>query len=86
MPNFGYLVTVVLHAPGNFNLSAVRQLFPSVTFTSRRRSPRGDENLEEAELYIAITEKQLDAICKASLQATETFDEEVTQIKYELAE
>jgi hypothetical protein len=78
---------VVLRAPlGNSSLSAIRQFFPLVTFTSRRRSPRGDANLQEAEAFLQVTEKQLDAIYKASQQANETFAEEISQIEDELNE
>ncbi|KAJ8585530.1 hypothetical protein M405DRAFT_824783 [Rhizopogon salebrosus TDB-379] len=81
----GSPATVVLRAPlGNSSLSAIRQFFPSVTFTFRRRSPRGDENLQEAEAFLQVTEKQLDAIYKASQQVNETFAEEISQIEDEL--
>lgn len=85
MPDFGSPATVVVRAPLG-NLSAIRQLFPSLTFTSRRRSPQGDDNLQEAEFYLQVTEQQLDKIHKASQQANETYAEEIIQIEDEFDE
>lgn len=86
MPDFGSPVTVVLRAPLGISLSGIRQLFPSITFTSRRRSPRGDDNLQLAELFLRVTEEQLNTIHNASQQANETFAEEIIQIEDELNE
>jgi hypothetical protein len=77
--------TVVLRAPLG-NLSSIRQFFPSLTFTSRRHSSRGDDNLEQAELYLQVTDKQLDVIYSASQQANETYAEEIMQIRDEFDE
>lgn len=84
MPDFGS--TVLLRTPLGINLSAIRQLFPSIAITSRRNSPRGDDNLQRAEVYLRITEEQLNAIYTASQEANETFAEDIAQIKGELHE
>ncbi|KAG0695180.1 hypothetical protein DFH29DRAFT_956408 [Suillus ampliporus] len=79
-------MALVLRAPLG-NLSSIRELFSSLTSISRirisRRSPRGDDNLEQAEVYLRITEEQLDVIHGALRQATETaaFAEQITLIK-----
>jgi len=74
---------VVLRTPLG-NLSSIRKLFPSLIFTSRKRSPRGDDNLEQAEVFLRITQDQLDAIHKASQQASNTYAEEINHIKNDL--
>ncbi|OJA20855.1 hypothetical protein AZE42_13232, partial [Rhizopogon vesiculosus] len=80
MPNSGSSETVVLRTPLG-NLFSIQRFIPSLTFTSRKHSSRGDDNLEDAELYLQVTDKQLDIIYKASQQASETYAGEITEIQ-----
>jgi len=85
MPDLGSPATVVVPTPLG-NLSAIRKRLASLTFTSRRRSPQGDDNLQDAKVFLQITEEQLDKIYEASQQANETYADEITQIEDELEE
>jgi hypothetical protein len=83
MPDVGSSRIVVLHAPLG-SLSSILQLFPSLIFTSRKHSPRGDDNLDEAEYFLQVTQSQLDAIYTASQQVSETYAEEIQHIENDL--
>jgi hypothetical protein len=83
MPEAESSETVLLLAPLG-KLSSIIHLFPSLTFTSRKRSSRGDDNLEYAEYFLRITEEQLTTIYNASQQASEAFAREVIQIEDDL--
>lgn len=74
---------VVLRAPLG-NLSSILKLFPSLIFTSRTRSHRGDDNLEQAEVFLRITQDQLNAIHEASQQASNSYEEEINHITNDL--
>lgn len=78
--------TVIVRTLLGINLSSIRQLFPSLTFTSRRRSSRGDDNIDQAEYYIRVTEEQLDAIYNASQEASDSFADEINIIEGDLNE